>query len=289
MEQKEIKEIILAEPGPKEVEEKTMPKSLQEICNMASHIQKTAKIYTFNNNILLVPIFDPHIGLKATNMEKLCETIDFILRTPNCYTILGGDFLECATKTSVGLAMYEENLSVKDQFLTAFKLLKPLADAGKILGTLTGNHEMRLANFADINPMELLADQLGVPYFKYQGFIILKIKDQTYKVAFSHGVSSSTTPAGAMASMRKQASVIECDIYFSGHIHIRKQDSDIYNIVNVETGNIEKRTRKYMICGSFVEYWESYAEMKMYSPSDTGTVSVLFNADKWAMETCIPE
>lgn len=179
--------------------------SLSQIAKIPDEKIKKAEIYTFNRDIQIIPIFDPHIGLVSCNMKLLESVVNYILRTPNCYTVLGGDILECATKTSVGLGMYEENLSPKDQFFKAFSLFKPLADQGKILGALTGNHEMRLANFADMNPMEILAHQLKIPYFRYQGFLVIKVKDKIYKVALCHGVSSSCSKTGAVNAMRRQA------------------------------------------------------------------------------------
>ena len=270
-------------------EPKESVKSFKDISCGEEKAKKKALIYKFDTDIEIVPIFDSHLGLKACDKQKLIETVEYILSAPNRYTILGGDILECATRTSVGLAMYEEDLSPKDQLFHMYELLKPLADAGKILDVLTGNHEMRLANFADMNPAEILARQLKVPYSGYQGYIVLKLKEQTYKIAYFHGKSNGTTPAGVMSAMRKQANVAEADIYLSGHIHVKAKDSDTRYVINEETGEISIKPRKYVICGSFVDYWGSYAEMQALPPAETGSVSIVFSAEKWSIDPYVPE
>lgn len=251
--------------------------------------KKFAKKYEFANTIELVPLFDLHIGLKGCDKEKLINTINYIMETPNAYTVLGGDILECATKTSVGLAMYEEEMGPKDQLLYAFNLLKPLAEAGKILDVVTGNHEMRLANFADMNPVEIMANLLSIPYSGYQGYSLIKVGNNVYKVGLFHGASGGCTPAGAVNAMRKQNVVTECDLYLSGHIHVKADGSDPYYKINEETGELEIRSKKYVVCGSFVEYWESYAEMKALPPAETGTVKITLEAEKWNIEPYIPK
>lgn len=270
-------------------EEKTvLTRSFKDISQATSPKKKVAKIYSFDHPIEIIPLFDPHIGLKSCNKQKLKDTIAYILAAPNRYTVLGGDILECATKTSVGMAMYEEDMPPKDQLFFAYNLLKPLADAGKILDSLTGNHEMRLANFADMNPMEILARQLNIPYSEYQGFVVIKINDNVYKIALYHGASTATTATGAIMSMRKQTDVVDADLYLSGHIHVKAEGSDPYYKINEETGDLELRSRKYVVCGSFVEYWGSYAEMKALQPAETGTAKIMLSSDRWSIETYIP-
>lgn len=261
----------------------TPPMDFRRSQNRPSHVMKTASIYHFQQTIELVPLFDLHIGHKGCNMQKVQDTIDYIMAAPHRYAVLGGDLLECATKTSVGMSVYEEDFSPKDQLLTAYRLLKPLAEAGKILCGLTGNHEMRLAYHADLNPIEVLCAQLEIPYHEHQGFLVLNVAGNIYRVALCHGGTNSV-----MASLRKQSKVVDADLYLSGHTHARKCEVDPIYWIDDVTGALERRSKFFLVCGSYLEYWGGYAEMKVLAPVDTGTVRILLHADRWMIEPDIP-
>jgi predicted phosphodiesterase len=248
-----------------------------------SHVIKAADIRSFAHTIQIVPISDAHIGLKACNYAKLQDTIDYIMDHDDCYTVVLGDIMECATKTSVGMAMYEEDLSPKDQLFRAHDLLQPLAEAGKLLCILTGNHEMRLAYHCNMNPAEILAKQLDVPYCEHQGFLILNVGGNAYRLALCHGGASAV-----MTSLKKQAKVVQADLYLSGHTHAKKAEYDPYYWINDLTGVLEKRTTWYVVCGSFVEYWGGYPEMKVLAPTETGATRIVLHADRWLIEPDIP-
>lgn len=99
-------------------------------------IQKDIK--TKHNKMFIVPLYDVHLGAKTCLKDLFAKTISYIYETPDCYTILGGDIMESATRQSVGLGMIDENLHLTDQMKVVKKLLKPLVDQGKVLGAVTG-------------------------------------------------------------------------------------------------------------------------------------------------------
>ena len=66
-------------------------------------------------------------------LRSSCSFRDWILNTPNTYTMLNGDILNCAIIGSKSDAYSEVN-AARDAKKVALAALDPLADAGKILG-----------------------------------------------------------------------------------------------------------------------------------------------------------
>ena len=213
-----------------------------KVRDSAERVKKEVYTYEFNDGIykdhglILVPIMDVHLGNRHANIPYFQRFVQYILDVPNCVTILNGDLAETATRTSVGMAMFEEDLHLPEQIRVLYDILKPLADAGKILGMGPGNHEERMANLIGINPMQILADKLGVPYFGYQGFFRIIVNGIPYKCVFHHGVGGGTTSGSKTNSAEKMNKVVSnADVYFSGHTHGRQFHSDIIYIMDEES------------------------------------------------------
>lgn len=254
-------------------------KSFKEVC-----IYPPIEEDSIDSPVILVPLSDLHLGSKQCNTELIGQMIDLIMNTPNCYTVLLGDQSETATKQSIGLSVYDEAFDLKEQMRALYKMFLPLAREGKILGMLTGNHEMRVAYSTSLNPTELLAERLNVPYFAYSAYILLRVGDQAYKIFAHHGVGGGSTPSGKLNAMRKLNTVADADLYLSGHTHGKMYDNDIIMSINSETGIVEPRVRHYAVCGSFLEYWGGYAEMKCLPPADIGSLAFEFNPERKSIE-----
>lgn len=262
--------------------EERQVKSLEHFYRVRKEIPSTGKMihtYVFNENVhnelglIIVPITDVHLGHKECNKDLFKGYIDYILETPNAVTILNGDLAETATKTSVGKAMFEEDMNFPQQMELLVELLRPLAEAGKILGCGPGNHEERIANLIGINPMEMLAEKLDVPYFGYQGFFRLSVGSQTYKVVAFHGAGGGATSGSKTNTSEKMNKVLaNADLYISGHTHGRQSHSDLIYIMDEKLEYLVPQKRTYVVGGSFVEYWNSYPEMKGLPPALTGLV-----------------
>lgn len=233
----------------------------------------------FAEDITIIPISDIHLGCRGCNIRKLEQTIELISETPNCYTVLLGDASETATKTSVGMGVYDEEFDLRQQIRYLKKLMKPMAAGGKILGAVTGNHEMRVAYATSINPMEMLCENLDVPYFGFQGYLALKVGGNNYHILMHHGVGGGCTPAGKLNAMRKLNQVALVDLYMTGHTHGRAYDNDVLWRIDEESGIVVPFVRHYIVAGSYMEYWDGYAEMKALPPSMTGSVSIKLSAE----------
>lgn len=236
---------------------------------------KNALVYNFSPKsgfISLVPLYDVHYGLKSSNEDLLDLYLEYILDTDDCYTFLGGDSCEVATKDSIGRATYDELMHLGEQRRILTDKLRPLAKSGKILGGICGNHESRLSRYADDDPMEEICYDLGIPYCGYSAFLNINVNSINYHVMFHHGTGTGTTPGGAANSAAKAGKVAVADLYFSGHTHKRMSyDEAICEIID---NKVVKRRRLFVVGGSLVNYFDMYAEEKLLTPSVVGLVKV---------------
>jgi hypothetical protein len=262
--------------------------SLEYFYQVRDSIPKKGKMiheYTFNediyvqNGLIMVPITDVHVGNKQTNLPYFKAYTDYILKTPNAVTVLNGDLAETATKVSVGKAMFEEDMNFPEQLKFLTEILKPLAKEGKILGIGPGNHEERIANMIGINPMEILAEKLGVPYFGYQGYFRIIVNNIKYNAALFHGAGGGSTSGSKTTTAEKINKVVpNADLYITGHTHGLQSHSDMVYLFN-ESGELVPHKRTYVVGGSFVEYFDAYPEMKGLPPSITGLARVELRPD----------
>lgn len=264
-------------------------KSLETFYAVRDHGKRQGKkisTHVFNDEVVkqygltIVPITDVHLGSKHCNIPYFKAVVEYILNTPNCVTILNGDLAETATKESVGAAMFEEEINIPGQLQMLYEILLPLAKAGKILGMGPGNHEERVANMIGINPMELLAEKLNVPYFGYQGFFRIVVNDIVYTASFHHGSGGGSTVASKSSAAEKMNKVVIADLYFSGHTHGRQYHKDVIYIFDDKSEDLVPMVRTYVVGGSFLEYWGGYSEMKALAPSITGAVRIELRPDQ---------
>lgn len=226
------------------------------------------------DRISIVPIHDIHLGAINSNVKKFQAYIDYIESTPDTYTIAIGDMIENATKCSVGMGVYESDFDIDEQIDQIADYLRPLADSGKLLGIMPGNHEYRTMKLVKLDPMYLVAKELGIPYLGWSGYFKFVIGDQVYTAFCHHGSGGAATPGGRLNAVRKLRDIAEVDIYFMGHVHSKQTDTDNVYYVDTKDDTIKAKERHYIIGGSLLSYFGSYAEMAALAPAPQGHVRV---------------
>jgi predicted phosphodiesterase len=249
---------------------------------------KKAEYFSFKprtGRISLVPLYDVHNGLRGASVTKLDAYLDYILKTEDVYTFLGGDACEAANKSSVGNAQQDERLHAGEQRREITNKLKPLADAGKILFGIPGNHEMRGHRYNEDNPMTEICYDLNIPYCGYSSFFTINVNSIEYKVIAHHGVGGGTTPAGAAAAAAKPAKMGNADLYITGHTHRRMVYDDA--IFEIQGDKVVKYRKVYVVGGSLVNYLGMYPEEKCLQPSVTALVMITFDGNAKNISVCI--
>lgn len=246
--------------------------------------EKKVNIVEYSGEMFqLVPFGDLHLGSINCNKDLVQTTVDYILEKDYRHTIFMGDLAENATKVSVGLGVYEEDMHLREQLQYLKKIMTPLAEQGKILGIHQGNHEFRSSCILGLDPMEILAEMLGVPYLQHQGYTVLTVNKQKYHIMTYHGTGGGSTSGGKVNAAEKGFKVNPtCDIYLSGHTHAKSAHETVSMEINEENKIIPRR-QYFVACGSFLNYFGGYAEMKLLPPSAIGAPLV----DFYGNEKCI--
>ncbi len=221
----------------------------------------------------LILMGDMHIGSKFYDEEMHKKMIDYCYKkkTP---IILMGDQIETATRDSVGAGIYEQS-EIVDQQLEHFEhLMRPLADAGLILGMHAGNHEMRLYKSSGLDITKWMAKQLGIKYFSWGKLHYLRVGNQGYRLYTTHGASGTRLPHTKIKSVLDLANLAEAEIYAMGHLHQLSHHIRNYYSINVKNKKVEEEQKHFILTGSYLNHWGSYAHVKSYEPMRKGNPKV---------------
>jgi predicted phosphodiesterase len=232
------------------------------------------KITTNKDSIRIVPLGDVHFGHKNCDVTAFQSVVKHILTHDDTYSFLVGDLLETATKKSIGAGLFEEDSHLNKQVDSMKKMLKPLADAGKILGGVDGNHEDRVYQLTSLCPVAQICQEFNIPFQQYQMYYILEINNMKYKVFLTHGKGGGSSKTTKIKNVAKPSEIAPLmDLYISGHYHSDISDKDKVMYVD-EEGNIKEHIRRFVMCGSFMKYYGSYAEQAVLQPSIVGAPQI---------------
>lgn len=227
--------------------------------------------YVFDEDkVTIILMGDEHIGSKFYDEDTHMRMVDWCYnnKTP---IILMGDEMETATKTSVGAGVFEQNEIVQEQLEKTVKIYKPLADEDLILGNHIGNHEARVYNSSGVNLSKILSQMLDVPYLGIGAAHYIRVGDQNYTMYTTHGSSGARMPHTKIANTIKMSSMIDAEIYAQGHLHQLSHHTQNYYTIDKRSKTIKEVQRHYIITGSYLDHWGSYAQMQSYEPARKGS------------------
>ena len=175
--------------------------------------------------IRIVPLGCLHYGHKSALVESIDGFINYILQTPDTYTILMGDIIENVLPETANRhrgSMWEQNLTPDEQQEMAVKKFSALAKAGKILFAVSGNHQIRTWYATGIHPEALIARELGIPFSPFDALANIQVGKNIYTVHALHGSGSTGDPAAVLRKVMQQTRRIQsADIYLRGHHHTK--------------------------------------------------------------------
>lgn len=232
------------------------------------------------DEILLIPLGDIHIGSSECDEKLLKETLEWIEKKPNTYMVGMGDYMENATRDSVS-DIYSQTTPPMEQMYKLRDMLLPLAKKGKILGLLRGNHEIRTYKAMGFEPTVMLCDLLDVPYMGDAQFIKLRVGKQNYHIYAIHGASSAWTSGGKLNSLMRMAQVADADIYLMGHVHELASHSRPMLRIDNRNKTIVQRKQYFVLTGHFLDYMDSYAQRRTYPIGKKGVARIELSGDKW--------
>ncbi len=222
------------------------------------------------DKVTIVLMGDEHIGSKYYDEKTHRNFVDWCYKTKSPI-ILMGDEMETATKTSIGAGVFEQSEIVQKQLEKVVEIYKPLADEGLILGNHIGNHEARVYNSSGVNLSKIVSTMLNIPFLSVGAAHIIRVGNQTYTMYTTHGSSGARLPHTKIANTIKLANMIDTEIYAQGHLHQLSHHTQNYYQINKRNKTIEESQKHYIITGSYLSHWGSYAQISSMEPARKGS------------------
>lgn len=224
----------------------------------------------------LVGLGDLHIGHIGVDYTSLKNLINKLKRRTDCAVILMGDSIENAIPGSVS-SQFEQDMTPEEQIDKAYELFEPIEHL--IVGLHDGNHPYRTTKATGLSPEKIIAGRLKVPYLGHQALSSLNINGIVYDVFSCHGVSGARTATGKLAKILDMVKLASADVYMTGHIHDRVGYIQHYEMRVGKQTVLKKRA--FVSAGSFVQYFNSYAERMLLYPGQIGPCSVSLGAQSF--------
>lgn len=218
----------------------------------------------------IAPVFDVHYGHHAHKHSKFLSYIRWIQETPQLYGIIGGDLMENALDDGRGMS-YEQEVPPTSQLDEIVHLLAPIAH--KMLIALPGNHEWRTYNKSGIDPMKVVADRLGIPYFDGPVYLSVVAGEHRFKMYVQHGTGNSQTKGGKMNSAGRPRRWTDfVNFFVSGHVHDPVVNSETCICEDIANCCLRMKQQWTVIAPSFLNWEGSYAYRAGYAPPGSGGV-----------------
>lgn len=227
--------------------------------------------------IVVAPLSDLQWGSRSCRYDDIRAYVDWIRVTPNVFSFINGDVFDNALYDSVGGAIYDNDRRPLDQVKDVTELLKPIAH--KIMWALPGNHEERTSKKVNLDPLEIVCDQLDIPYYNQPIFSNILWRDNRFNFYSFHGTSGSQTMGGNLNAAARPLKWQEFTMFvIMGHVHVPMANPITRRCVVREYskgGKLKKlriidREQYLIICSAWLKFWGSYAHKAGYDPPPHG-------------------
>lgn len=242
----------------------------------------------------ILPLADLHLGDIHSDGKKVLEWIDYIRNTPNCYTILNGDLMDSAIKSSIG-DIYGANLQPMMQLEQAVKLFGDISH--KILAVTPGNHEARIYRSDGLDITQIMCNQLGIGdrYSSASVLLIVRFgsiaarrhgREACYTIYQTHGSGGGRLEGGKVNRLMQLASIVDADIYIHSHTHLPAVVKTAYFRPSLQNNSVMKVDRLFINTSSALD-WGGYGEVQSYKPNSTDTPMIILDGTKRRMKAIL--
>ncbi|MGN1162652.1 MAG: hypothetical protein ACI4T2_01885 [Christensenellales bacterium] len=250
---------------------------------------KKMSMFWDDDKLLIVPLFDSHIGGESYKDERLKMVLDFIYNCRIAKTFFGGDMFDNANtlgKTNSQLS----RLNPDNQFCYGLDMqeLNNCIQMDKVLFALAGNHDGSTNNRtkdANISLVKNFCLMNHIPYVQYNALLKVISRYGKYDVETNifatHGSSKTMEPAVACESERGKMqnammaagfdpSIV--DLSYFGHLHIDGHiPTTIHTSIYDENGkNIADKTKTlHTICEPPMQGMNDFSARSNMRPTTT--------------------
>lgn len=225
------------------------------------------------SEVQILPLFDWHLGSHECDEKMVDRIIEYIRKTPNCYTFIGGDLIECSIYGKMN-SVHTQKYQVTEQVELLVEKLKPIKD--KILFSICGNHEHRVEKATGLDVAALIAMHLEVPYFGWECHYLLQLTSMKNKksrrnvyIYAHHGSGGGATSGSKINNVEKfHFRAPYANMIFVGHVHFTSETRKLIRYLSLD-GEMKDMVQYFISCGT-AHGSDGYAAMKGYSPIPTG-------------------
>lgn len=230
--------------------------------------------------IVLAPIADAHYGHHAHMSKEFDRYLEWIRETENVFGFLNGDEIENVHTDSPPGAIYEQEIRPRDQLIQLREKLRPLAH--KILWGHPGNHEGRSMKKTDLDPLWVICDALGIPYFDEPVYVDILWKTNRFTFFCQHGSSGAMTKGGKLNRANIPLTFQEHVMFnIMAHVHDPMVDEEpriCRERIFGKDGRLVSfrlvgKKQYTIICPAFLEYFGTYGARKGYPPPNYGIMT----------------
>jgi UDP-2,3-diacylglucosamine pyrophosphatase LpxH len=256
-------------------------------------IETDSTVINFEEKVRIIPIGDIHFGSVSCHERKAYAMRDWCLNNENVYVVGMGDYLEGISKNDPRFShksiapQYREDLDsiLNTQRDRVIDFFKPLADEGRLLFLLEGNHEEKVREKYGYDIYGDICESLDVKRMGYSCFYRITLKPSHTGVVrpliiwAHHGYGGGKKMGASVNSLQDAMSLFEADIFLMGHNH-KKHGNRFIKAYCTKRGksNISHRViiaaRTGTFSKTYVQGSTTYAEKAGYPPVDLGVVKI---------------
>lgn len=220
---------------------------------------------------------DLHTGDPLCDLREIRKRIEHIEKTDNAYCILGGDLMDSAIKAAIG-DIYGASLQPMEQLRLCVELFKPMAEAGKIIAILPGNHEERIYKQDGIDTTALMATQLGAAnkYANTSALVFIRFGKDTdpkrhgrpvlYTGYINHGSGGGKKPGAKVNRLNDLSDIVDADFYVHFHTHLPVVFRGSYFRVSGANSSVSQVDRIFLNGASALQYG-GYGDRQAMQPT----------------------
>lgn len=246
------------------------------------------------DELKILPLADLHLGDPHSDFKKILSWIEYIQSNDNVYTIMNGDLMNIAIKSSVS-DIYGEKLQPMEQLRQCVKIFGPIAD--KILCCTSGNHENRIWKQDGLDLTQIMCNQLGIGdlYSPASALLFVRFgrtsgdthnRPQCYTIFCLHGSGSGRTEGAKVNRLVQLANICDADIYLHSHTHMPAILKNSFYRVNISNSSVQKVDKLFINTSAALD-WGGYGEVQAFKPTSTETPIICLNGRKRGMKAIL--
>lgn len=160
---------------------------------------------------------DWHVGGEGTDHTALQRHLKLVRETPDCYTVLMGDYCDNFLSRGTPPATAEQVIPSGPQIRLAAHFFAYIAP--KVLAFVEGNHDNWTWKLANLSYVQAAAERLQKPYLRHGGILNLRVGQVQYRIAVRHDYKFKSALNTTNSQRQFHYFTGGADIVALGHLH----------------------------------------------------------------------